>query len=70
MLDGIGPTNTYLDWTPTGLVTLTHISDDDDLDSLVLKFLPANAHRLAQMLITASEAAWDIQQEMEQERTP
>jgi hypothetical protein len=45
----------YVDATPTA-VTLTHITDDDNLDSLVLKFTPANAYRLAQMLIVAAEA--------------
>jgi hypothetical protein len=46
--------NTYVDFTPDG-VSLSHITDDDDLDSLVVIFTPATAYRLAQMLVTAAE---------------
>jgi hypothetical protein len=58
--------NTYVDWTPDGLVTLSHITTDDELDSLVLTFLPGAAARLAQMLLAVAEEAWKIRQDIEQ----
>lgn len=56
----VRPTHTYVDYTVDGEVTLFHVTDDDDLDSLVLRFTPANAHQLAQMLITAAEIAMEL----------
>ena len=59
---------TYVDTTPAGEVALTHFTSG--LDSIVLRSTPENAHTLAQMLITAAEEAWEIQQEIERQRTP
>ena len=49
------PAHTYVDPTVDGHVLLVNIAAEE-MDSAVIRLTPANAYKLAQMLISAAES--------------